>query len=350
MKKLTDFFEHCVTSDVNPGNSMDLGVANHYTPIQNIVTNVRNLFCTLPIFVAVAEDGVSMKLHSTKAVSKEEIEQLLDTVSMSTTLRMYITQQGLDKFEYVNLGQYWVLYCSPSDVKSAKPGLEATPSQLPQTGTKENTKVETNKNDVKVKEAISLSEDDEIISEAKADDDDEMEDLTKGKLREIFKMEDKVKAAKQLELLVGQEMELPKEFYFAGVTSRGNGENSIALRWKYTKRGGHDSTVEIVKSLINFYDTAKDGVFVPDFDPDSMFQLPDEVKKLIENVLKFVGAEKTDDPCVYSMENLAGDSEGADKKDDKGEGADKKDDKGDDLLSGDKKDDKGSGASTDLLA
>ena len=38
MKKFSTLVEHCLTSDVNPGNSVDLGVTNHLTPINNILT------------------------------------------------------------------------------------------------------------------------------------------------------------------------------------------------------------------------------------------------------------------------------------------------------------------------
>ena len=63
-----------------------------------------------------------------------------------------------------------------------------------------------------------------------------------------------------------------------------------------------------------------------------MFQLPDEVKKLIENILELLGAEKTSDECVYSL-----DSKKSDKNDDKKD--DKKDDDKDNNKDNDKKDD-----------
>ena len=68
MKKFSTLVEHCLTSDVNPGNSVDLGVTNHLTPINNILTNVRNLYSDVDIVAAVAEDGVSIKVHSSRFV------------------------------------------------------------------------------------------------------------------------------------------------------------------------------------------------------------------------------------------------------------------------------------------
>ena len=44
MKKLSRIFNE----SVQPGNQLNkTGVTNHYTPIQNILTNIKNLFCLL---------------------------------------------------------------------------------------------------------------------------------------------------------------------------------------------------------------------------------------------------------------------------------------------------------------
>jgi hypothetical protein len=164
-------------------------------------------------------------------------------------------------------------------------------------------------------------------------------------LIELLKSDDKVKAAKQVEILVGQEMELPREFYFAGLESSGEDGESIALRWKYQKRVDVNATAEITKTLIKFHAPGEKSVCVPDFDKKSMFNMPDEIKKLIENILEFVDAHETDDPAVYSIEDAEGDKKDdktsdknddktSDKKDDGSEGGEKKDDGGTgDLLS-----------------
>jgi len=284
MKKFSDIFnESCVTSDVNQGNSLSLGVSNHYTPVQNIVTNVRNLFSIIvPVVASVAEDGVSVKLNSSKFVNKEEINKLLyQPVYQSQSLYSFIASQGLDLVKMVNLGMYFVVYFCPRDIKQAAPGLEANPASAP------------------VKE--QFQEEVEMFNFIKeSEDDEELKDLTKEKLKEILDMKDKVKAAKQMELLISSEVELPREYYFAGVKDK-QGNESIALRWKYTVKRPKGMSAEITRSLINIYGVDKDGVWVGDFDEDSMFQLPDEVKKLIETVLDYIGAEKTDDPCVYDL-------------------------------------------------
>lgn len=326
MKTFTILNEQCVTSDVNPGNAMSLGVTNHLTPVDNIVTNVRNFFgAQLGIIVCVAEDGVSLKMHSSRFVNREEVMKILkNPIQRNMSVQEYITAQGLDLIKMINLGQYWVVYFSPSDVKTAAPGLEAVPAELP------------------MKEQLlwGLDElefeslDPVIITES---EDEEMEDGNVAKIKEILQMTDKVKAAKKLEALVANEMELPREYYFAGVRSN-KGTESIALRWKYTKRSGKKETTELVKSLINIY--PKDGeLFIADFDEKSMFNLPAEVNTLINNIIEFFGAEKTNDKAVFKIkgwENVESSSDNGDENKDKDENKDneKKDDKKEDKSSG----------------
>ena len=318
MKRFSDFNkamtgklvgESCVTSDVNPGNALSTtGVTNHYTPVQNILTNVKNLYaCRMSIAASLAEDGFSIKLNSSKFVSEDEIRRMLYTPLDRTTipLAQYVMSQGLDNMKMIKVGDFYVVYFSPKDIKAAEPGLEAPQAEAP------------------VKEMLDYNiEEAEITTITEDEDDEELEDITKKELSKLIDEKDKVKAAKQFMQIVSQQMELPREYYFAGVKDK-DGKESIALRWRYTKRRPHKKTAEVTRSLINIYGNSKDGVWVGDFDEKSYFQLPDEVKKLIENILELLGAEKTDDECVYSL-----DAKKEDKKDDKKE--DKKDDKKDD--------------------
>lgn len=318
MKRFSDFNkamtgklvgESCVTSDVNPGNALSTtGVTNHYTPVQNILTNVKNLYaCRMSIAASLAEDGFSIKLNSSKFVSEDEIRRMLYTPLDRTTipLAQYIISQGLDSVKMIKVGDFYVVYFSPKDIKAAEPGLEAPQAEAP------------------VKEMLDYNiEEAEITTITEDEDDEELEDITKKELSKLIDEKDKVKAAKQFMQIVSQQMELPREYYFAGVKDK-DGKESIALRWRYTKRRPHKKTAEVTRSLINIYGNSKDGVWVGDFDKKSYFQLPDEVKKLIENILELLGAEKTDDECVYSL-----DAKKEDKKDDNKE--DKKDDKKDD--------------------
>lgn len=328
----------CVTADTNQGNSLtNTGVTNHLTPIGNILTNIKNMFCTrLGVVASIAEDGVSIKLNSSYFTDPESVKKVLYNydIMRGTCLASYIMAQGLDNMTSVNLGQFIVVYFGPKDIVTAMPAIEPDANTLPCT---------------------EQFFDAEMINIVKEDEDEELVDLTKQKLHEIFISKDKVKAAKQLEILVGQEMELPREFYFAGVKDV-KGNESIALRWKYTKRAGKHQTTEITKSILNIYDDGSEGVFVGDFDKDSMFTLPDEVKTLIEHVLEFIGAKKTNDLCIYSLEDSKN-SPNDDKKDKEDKETDdkesaKKDDKSDDKSneeSDDKKDNEKSKDVSDLI-
>ena len=317
--ELNNVNENCVTSDVNPGNALSTtGVTNHYTPVQNILTNVKNLYaCRMSIAASLAEDGFSIKLNSSKFASEKDVKYMLETPLDRTTipLKQYIVSQGLDKIKVIKMGDFFVVYFSPKDIKAAGKDLESTQAETP------------------VKEMLDMNIDEaEMINLFESDDDDEeLEDLTKKELSKLIGEKDKVKAAKQFMQIVSQQMELPREYYFAGVKDK-DGKESIALRWKYTKRRPHKKTAEMTRSLINIYANDKEGIWVGDFDKNSMFQLPDEVKKLIENILELLGAEKTSDECVYSL-----DSKKSDKNDDKKD--DKKDDDKDNNKDNDKKDD-----------
>lgn len=322
MKKFSQIQEHCVTSDVNPGNSLKVGVTNHLTPIHNILTNVRNLWATFPIVAAVGEDGVSLKLHSSKFTDAKETEKCLYTWYMGdTSLYSYIQSQGLDGLKIICVGQYCVCYFSPTDVAAAVPGLEAEPQSLP----------------CAEQLAANIDEAEMFSIFESGDDDEELKSATPEKAIEILTMSDKVKAAKQFELLVTNEIELPRNYYFAGVKSK-DGEESIALRWRYTFKRPHNKTEEAVRSLINIYGTGKDAIWVGDFDKKSYFKLPEDVIALIENILDIIGAKKTKNPCIWELGEESKDKKDDDKKDD----GDKKDDdkKGDDLLGDNKESDK----------
>ena len=329
MKRFSDFNkamtgklvgESCITSDVNPGNALSTtGVTNHYTPVQNILTNVKNLYaCRMSIAASLAEDGFSIKLNSSKFVSEDEIRRMLYTPLDRTTipLAQYIISQGLDSVKMIKVGDFYVVYFSPKDIKAAEPGLEAPQAEAP------------------VKEMLDYNiEEAEITTITEDEDDEELEDITKKELSKLIDEKDKVKAAKQFMQIVSQQMELPREYYFAGVKDK-DGKESIALRWRYTKRRPYKKTAEETRSLINIYGNDKDGVWVGDFDDKAYFKLPDEVKKLIENILELLGAEKTNDKCVYSLDaNKKDDKKDDTKKDDEEDVEDDKSRDEDDVLS-----------------
>ena len=339
MKKFSKYVnEGCVTADVNQGNAYsNTGVTNHLTPVGNIVTQIRNLFSPLTGVVAsVAEDGFSVKLNSSKFVSQEEVNKMLyDTnIMRGTSLASYIMQQGLSVMKMINVGQYFVVYFCPNDIKGAGK-TDEVPVNVPCK--------EMQDYDIEETEMYSL------IKES--DDDEELKDITKEKIAELVGSKDKVKAAKQLELLVASQLELPREYYFAGVKSK-DGDESIALRWKYTKKRPHNKTSENVRSIMNIFDMTSEGIWIQDFDKDSMVTLPDEVDKLIHTVLDFLGATETDNPCVWSLEGSEpgkkkeDDEDDKNKEDHKSGGKDLKDNKVDDS---DDEDDDSRGDNDDLL-
>ena len=330
----------------------DQGITNHYTPVQNILTNINNLFCArLSIAASIGEDNVSIKLSSSKFIDERSVDELLfvnlyNDVSASS-LYQYITAQGLTKVSKINLGGgYWVVYFSPDDIKTAQDPNAMALKNMP-------------------KEALeSFSSEFEFTSIIKEDDEEEMKSQTVEKVLELLDGPDKVKAAKQLELLVSNEIQLPREFYFAAVKFK-SGEEAIALRWKYTKKmpfGKPDSedkfkeiTIENTRSVMHIFGKGDKAIWVQDFDEDSIVELPEEVKTLIENILELLEADKTDNPAVYSLTGER--KERKDDEDDKDKDKDneddddksKDDDKDKDKSNDDDEDDDSRGDDSDLL-
>lgn len=365
MKKFTNVFtegnvfpttqiQKSVTADTQPGNAYPgNGVSNHYTPVENILTNIRNLYAThLGVVASVAEDGVSIKLNSTKFVTKENVNKVLfgevfdnSVYNRFMSLGSYIQAQGLDKITLVELGQYIVVYFSPSDMQQvsipkSKPGANDCDACVGCTCTE------------MLQFNIEEAELDTItgINEA-SDDDEEILDTTKKEIKEIIDNKDKVKGAKQLGVLIANHIELPQDYYFAGVNIT-NDEQAIALRWKYIKKRPHGKSAEIKRTLIYLFKTDdKEPIFIPDYDKDSLFNMPDEVKKLIDNIIELIGAKKTSNPCVFTYEDSEenpddkdkekesekksdNDSDTEDSEDDtsRGDDSDNKDEKTDSLL------------------
>lgn len=284
MKTFSKLNESARTTDTQPGNDLaKTGLTNHYTPIENILINVKNLFATkLGVIVAVGEDNVSLKLHSSKFVNDDFVNTVLyEQVDRFTCLDSYIRSQGLTKMTKVNLGQYIVIYYSPEDVNTAEDPNEMTKTDAAAIATE--------------------SLDFELSNIIKEDDsEEELKDITLEKVLELLDMKDKVKAAKQLELLVSQQIELPREFYFAGIKFK-TGEEAIALRWKYIKKLPTGQSSESVRSIIHIFGKGDKAIWVQDFAKDSIVKLPDDVVTLINNILEMLEAEKTNDPAIFKL-------------------------------------------------
>lgn len=302
--------ENCTTADVNPGNGIGLGVTNHLTPVENIVTNLRNLFSVTGLVFSVAEDGFSVKINSSRFVNQQEAEKVLyEPIYQNQSVYTFINSQGLGNLKFVNLGQYVIAYIGPSDIQAACPGLE------PQDCT------------WACKEMLDNNIEEAEMFIKESEDDEELEKITKKQMHEILNAKDKVKAAKQFGILVAQQITLPSDYYFAGVKSK-DGDESIALRWKYIKRRPHGKSTEVTHSLMNIFGTGDAAIWIGDFDKKANFQLPDEVKKLIESILELLGAEKTSDSCVYKIPDKDGenDKKEEDKKGDDNDSEDTEDD------------------------
>ena len=84
-------------------------------------------------------------------------------------------------------------------------------------------------------------------------------------------------------------------------------------------------TVENTRSLMHIFGKGEKAIWVQDFDEDSLVELPEEVKKLIESILDMLEAGKTDNPSVFSLTGER--KERKDKDEDKDEDKDKDENK-----------------------
>lgn len=328
MKKLSQILNEGIQPG-NPGNQISkTGVTNHYTPVQNILTNVKNLFCQLlGIYAEVAEDGFSIKLTSTQFTSEQKTNEILwrsmynDVFTYGTSsLYGYITAQGLNKVTLINLGGYYVAYFSPNDIKAAEPPINM---EIPKEGCPSPCEMKESLYDefefTYLTEGDDNADDnsnDNNSSDNKDNNDSNSSTDNDDKIGEILSNEDKVKAAKQLEIVISQKIQLPRDYYFAAIKFK-NDDEAIALRWKYEKELPTGKSTETTRSLLHIFGTGDKAIWVQDYAKDSIVQLPDEVKKLIDSVLDILKAKKTNDPAIYSLGSSSSDSnEDSDNKDD----------------------------------
>ena len=355
------FSEHIKESKINNvvtfSNSLNNGVTNHYTPVQNILTNVKNLFCQLlGVYAEVAEDGFSIKLSSVQFTSEQKTSEILhrpmynDAFSYGTSsLEGYIMSQGLRKVTLINLGSYYVVYFSPEDIKAAQSPISMENNAKGYTSVGEYSG-ECCPNPCEMKESLydefelcylKEKEDNSNNSNDNSDDQNNNNDSSgdesnntdnssndnsnsdsDDKISEILNSEDKVKAAKQLEILVSQKIQLSREFYFTAIKFK-NEDEAIALRWKYDKKLPNGKSTENVRSIMHIFGTGENAIWVQDYAKDSIVELPKEIKKLIENVLKILGAKSTNDPAIF---NLGSGSSNDSNSDDQNNGDDNQND------------------------
>ena len=320
MKRFSDHINETLASPaMNPGNQLlTTGVANHYTPVQNILTNIRNLFCLqLGIVAEVAEDGLSIKLSSSSFTTDRKIDELLwrplynDVSSYnSCSLYGYITSQGLRKVTKVLLGAYYVVYFSPEDIRAAQNPVSMEPDAQaaevdPGCGCCDDCYDCCCPCPCEAKESIydefelgGINEEGEEEGGENKDDNVTTDDASN--LMNIINNSDKIVAAKQLDMIMSQKVHLPRDYYFSSVKFK-TGDEAIALRWKYSKQLPTGNSTDSVRSLIHIFGNGANGIWVQDFAEDSFVKLPDNVTTVITNILNALGAEKTDNPAVYSL-------------------------------------------------
>ena len=344
------FSEHIKESQINNGvtfgNSLNNGVTNHYTPVQNILTNIKNLFCQLlGVYAEVAEDGFSIKLSSVQFTSEQKTSEILhrpmynDVFSYGTsTLEGYIMSQGLRKVTMINLGSYYVVYFSPEDIKAAQPPISMETNAKGYSCEGEYSG-ECCPSPCEMKESLYdefelsyLNEDDQNGSNDNSDDQNSNNDSSNDKdsntdnssndnskkesddqISEILNNKDKVKAAKQLEILISQKINFPREFYFTAIKFK-NEDEAIALRWKYDKKLPTGKSTENIRSIMHIFGTGENAIWVQDYAKDSIVELPKEIKTLIDNVLKILGAESTNDPAIFNLGSGNSDAQNSDDK------------------------------------
>lgn len=283
-----------------------VGVTNHYTPIQNIITNVRNLFAPyFGLVVEPGEDGVSIKIHNSGFISQQAVNDILyKKVDRFTSVADYICQQGLCAIKLVNVGKFYVVYFCPTDIKTAEnPNVMNSdlPAEIEVAPCRE--QLEYNIEEAELSALHDCALHDCALHESAWDE--EMEDKTKEELIEILDQEDKIKAAAAFNDKLCHAITLPEGVYVKAVKDEA-GNESIAIRKKFTKRRPFCQSSEVVKSLINIYHTGNDGIWVDPF--DNKESLDEETCNLINSILTWLGAEETGDPCVWKL-NLIGSEE-----------------------------------------
>lgn len=281
MKKLSELYLE--SFDSNPGNSLDcLGVSNHYTPINNILIAIRNLICCrLGVIAEPGEDGVSIKLHSSRFIDEESINSVLfDRIDRFTSLDSYIRMQGLTKRTIVDLGAYKVVYYSPEDIKQAE-----NPEAMAQV------------TDVDIEPtAECLKTIKTILEEQQSEDTNEDTSEDTINWNDILGNEDKNVAAALFYDKIKNKIDLP-ENYYVKATKDANDNKCVAIRKKYEFRKPFGEKIEKIKSIINIY--SPENIWVSGY--QDCITLSEIDSSIIEKVLEIINAQKTDDNCTFTL-------------------------------------------------
>ena len=280
MRKLSESI-----SGVTSGIGMTQGVMNHYTPIDNIIINTRNIFgALLGLVVSKGEDGISLKIQSSSFTNPEVTRNILynSTFDGHTYLYTYIINQGLRGLKILDLGSTCIVYFFPNDLAEDPCSNDAC------CGCREMKESRIIECELATIEESSVNEDQEV----------ELEDRTKEELAEIINNNNKVKGATDFANKMANVITLPENMYIKA-TKDIDGHESISLRYKTVKRRPFGGKMDSVTSLMNIYCTGANAVWVDAFLNKGLYD--DDVINVINSILQFIGAEETSDEAVWNI-------------------------------------------------
>lgn len=317
--KIGKVFKEDACSVVTPGN-LNNGVMNHYIPIQNIVINVRNLFGSWwGLVVEPGEDNQTLKIYNSQFTSEEAVWKILSyKPDGRTSLMEYMSMQGLPNVRMVNLGCVYVVYFYATDIAGQEdPATFATTPDCLQDPTCTNDIANTATCECEIANLdnfITESNDDNEQQPLYYSGEVDLEDPLYRTIREVVDMKDKVRACGQWIKIIVDHVKMPDGYYWKAVKDR-DGIESIALRKKFMKRRAFDKEMECVKSLMNIYNSDNNGIWVDAF--DNKDNLSKEERELLDNILSYIQAQPSDDPCVFGVKQpmLEGMSENLSVKD-----------------------------------
>lgn len=282
-----------------------LGVTNHLTPVKNIISNINNLFASqLSIVAFPGADNVSLIVKSSFFYDEETTRsQIYQKVwNDRTSLFDYVSQQGLPVVKIFQLGTEWICMFCPSDMPQFGYGPDSSIEKCPAS-----IKCE-------MKEQIPFGEveyNSFVYEDGEDGDNDnmnglknygfgdqEIESIQKKDLRTILGSKDKVKAAKAFAAILSKNMRMPENYYIKAVRDE-DGNESVALRYRYEKRKPFGKTAMLTKTLVNIYGLDNNGIWVDGADDPN--GLPEEMKGVIDDMLGFIGVKRTGDACCFTI-------------------------------------------------
>lgn len=322
----------------NGYDNITKGVTNHLTPVENIITNVRNFFGDkLSMVVTKGEDNVSIKCTSSLWTDEENARSAMYWPAWNdrTSLYSYVSMQGLSCVKMIPVGQDIVVYFCPSDIQNSFGyGGEDDYCQPKSLACTEQRNYHLG--DVEYNQFGEIKED-------AWQPEQEIEDVQKKDVRELLASKDKVKAAKAFAEILGQNMRMPENYYIKAVRDE-DGNESVALRYRYEKRKPFGKTATMTKTLVNIYGLGDNGIWVDGADDPN--GLPEEMKGVIDDMLGFIGVRRTGDACCFTIaedpdtpDDLKGDPNNMDDNDENKESDENKENQEDQYQSQKDKDD-----------